>query len=237
MILEQKGLMTKQIIKNLRGFKSPDIELTRWFFKKNLHQMQGKKVLELGACNGNNLSLFASYGYECLGVEINKENIQNANFNFNEIFMYENFKFIQADMRDFVRKNLNLKANVLLIPNVINYISKDDFKQMLAHLRQNKLYQYEGDEFSHFFIRARSIKDYRYGKGKMVGDHSFILENDEFSGEKGCFCACYQQFELVEILKNELKLFDFEVLESENLNAKGDILIKDSDIIIYGKIK
>ena len=72
--------------------------------------------------------------------------------------------------------------------------------------------------------------DDRYGKGKMVGNHSFILENDEFSGEKGLFCACYQQFELVRLLQDELNLFDFEVLESENLNSKANVFIKDSDI-------
>lgn len=224
-------------VKNLKGFKYPDIELVRWFFKRNLGEEKAKKVLEFGSHSGNNLSLFASYDYECLGVDISQTNVANAEFNFGKVLGYQKFQFIQADMREFAPENANLRASVVLIPNVINYIPKEDFKQMLRHLRQNRLYRYDEGEFSHFFIRARSVKDYRYGKGKMVDKHSFVLENDELSGEKGLFCACYQQFELVQILQEELNLFDFVVLESENLNAKDNVFVKDSDIIVYGKIK
>lgn len=232
-----ENIKPNQILKSIKGFKYPDIELVRWFFKSNLSELAHKKVLELGSHNGNNLSLFAGYDYECIGAELDEENVQNAKFNFDKVFGYENFKFFQADMRAFVAQSKGIEASVLLVPNVINYISKDDCRQMLSNLRKNRLYRYENGEFSHFFVRARSVKDYRYGKGKMVGNHSFILENDEFSGEKGLFCACYGQFELVRLLQDELNLFDFEVLESENLNSKANVFIKDSDIIVYGKIK
>ncbi len=55
--------------------------------------------------------------------------------------------------------------------------------------------------------------------------------------KKGYFVPCYGQFELTRLLQDELNLFDFEVLESENLNSKANVFIKDSDIIVYGKIK
>ncbi|MMP72688.1 class I SAM-dependent methyltransferase, partial [Campylobacter jejuni] len=34
-----------------------------------------------------------------------------------------------------------------------------------------------------------------------------------------------------------LNLYDFEVITSENINIKNKVYIKDSDIVIYGKIK
>ena len=94
-----------------------------------------------------------------------------------------------------------------------------------------------GGGFAFFFIRARSIKDYRYGLGQKLDNGSFILDYDEFSGEKGALCTAYQEYELVEICKQYLNLYDFEVLTSENINVKNKNFIKDSDIIIYGKIK
>ncbi|TBR78388.1 class I SAM-dependent methyltransferase, partial [Campylobacter novaezeelandiae] len=94
-----------------------------------------------------------------------------------------------------------------------------------------------GGDFSFFFLRARSIKDHRYKLGKTLENGSFILNNDEFSGEKDCLCTCYEEYELVEYLKEYLNLYDFEVIMSENINVKNKIFIKDSDIIVYGKIK
>lgn len=63
-----------------------------------------------------------------------------------------------------------------------------------------------------------------------------MLDDDEFSGEKGLICTAYEEWELVELLQKYLKLYDFEVLTSENINIKDKIFIKDSDIIVYGKI-
>ncbi len=134
-----ENIKPNQILKSIKGFKYPDIELVRWFFKSNLSELAHKKVLELGSHNGNNLSLFAGYDYECIGAELDEENVQNAKFNFDKVFGYENFKFFQADMRVFAAQHKGIEASVLLVPNVINYISKDDCRQMLSKFTQKPL--------------------------------------------------------------------------------------------------
>lgn len=225
-------------INQIKGFKYPDMDLIRWFFKKNLDKLHNAKVLEFASHNGNNLSLFANYNYYCTGVELDQKNYENAIYNFKKIMKYNKFKFYNENMLDFATNFKNLNANVFLIPNVINYISKNDFKNMLSNVRTNHLYKYGGGGYESFlFLKARSIKDHRYGLGKSVGNGSFILENDEFSGEKNCLCTAYQEHELVEILQKYLNLYDFEVITSENINIKNKVYIKDSDIVIYGKIK
>ncbi|WP_291949952.1 class I SAM-dependent methyltransferase [Campylobacter sp.] len=221
-------------ISQIKGFKYPDMELVRWFFKNKLDTLKNLKVLEFASHNGNNLSLFANYNYECIGVELDKKNFDNANYNFKEVLKYDKFKFYNEEMRNFAKKYKDIKADIFLIPNVINYISKDDFKTLLYNARTNKLY---GGGYNHFFLRARSVRDHRYGLGKKLDNGSFILEIDEFSGEKNCLCTAYCEYELVEILKENLDLYDFEVITSENINIKNKVYIKDSDIIIYGKIK
>lgn len=178
-------------INKIKGFKYPDIDLVRWFFKSNLDTLQNAKVLEFASHNGNNLSLFANYGYNCLGVELDKENYENAIYNFQEVMKYKTFQFYNQNMLDFAKTSKNIKANVFLIPNVINYISKDDFKNLLLNLKTNNLYQSSremgSEEDSYFFLKARSIKDHRYGLGKDISNGSFILNKDEFSGEKTAF--------------------------------------------------
>lgn len=218
-------------ISNLKGFKYPDAELIRYFFKNHLNT-NPQKVLELGCNNGNNLALFASYDYEVIGVELNLQNVENANFNFTNVYGFDKFKFINQDMREFCKSAKGLKASILLIPNVINYITKSDFATLLENIMKNELIEPNSD----FFIRARGIKDHRYGLGEQIDDGVFILSGDEYSGEKGIICSCYKEYELVEILKSKLNLRDFTLITSENLNVKSGVYIKDSDIIIYGKI-
>ncbi|EAK0493841.1 class I SAM-dependent methyltransferase [Campylobacter lari] len=210
------------------------MELVRWFFKNKLDTLENAKVLEFASHNGNNLSLFANYDYECIGVELSKQNHENAIYNFKEIMHYQKASFFNENMLDFAKNHQNINADVFLIPNVINYISKEDFKNLLLNSKNNNLYS--GKEYAHFFLRARSTKDHRYGLGNKLSNGSFILTNDDFSGEKNCLCTAYQEHELVEILKENLNLYDFEIITSENINIKNKVYIKDSDIIIYGKI-
>ncbi|EAI7247923.1 class I SAM-dependent methyltransferase [Campylobacter lari] len=210
------------------------MELVRWFFKNKLDTLENAKVLEFASHNGNNLSLFANYNYECIGVELSKQNHENAIYNFKEIMHYQKASFFNENMLDFAKNHQNINADVFLIPNVINYISKEDFKNLLLNSKNNNLYS--GKKYAHFFLRARSTKDHRYGLGNKLSNGSFILTNDDFSGEKNCLCTAYQEHELVEILKENLNLYDFEVITSENINIKNKVYIKDSDIIIYGKI-
>ncbi|EAL3938985.1 class I SAM-dependent methyltransferase [Campylobacter lari] len=213
------------------------MELVRWFFKNKLNTLKNAKVLEFASHNGNNLSLFANYDYECIGVELSKQNHENAIYNFKEIMQHQKASFFNKNMLDFAKNHQNINADVFLIPNVINYITKDEFKNLLQDAKQNNLYQANGGGgYAHFFLRARSIKDHRYGLGEKLENGSFILSGDEFSGEKNCLCTAYQEYELVEILKENLNLYDFEVITSENINIKNKVYIKDSDIIIYGKI-
>ncbi|MCR6594974.1 class I SAM-dependent methyltransferase [Campylobacter insulaenigrae] len=219
-------------ISQIKGFKYPDMELVRWFFKKQLNNLANAKVLEFASHNGNNLSLFANYNYECIGVELQKQNHDNAIYNFQQIMKYSNVHFFNENMLNFAKNYHDINADVFLIPNVINYISKEEFKQMLLNSKKNNLFA----NHAYFFLRARSIKDHRYGLGKKLDNGSFILEYDDFSGEKNCLCTAYCEYELVEILKENLNLYDYELITSENINIKNKVYIKDSDIILYGKI-
>ena len=222
-------------LKDLRGLKFPDLAVVKFFFKQGLHKRANEKVLELACSNGNNLALFASYDYECLGVDLNKENIENANFNFKEVIKANKFSFFAEDMLSFVKENKGLRADILLIPNVINYLKREDFLALLKDIKENELYKKGAD----FFLRTRSIKDYRYGLGREIGLNSFLIEDDDTTGERGCLNTLYQEHELVSYLKEYLNLYDFKVLNYESTNVMGadDRLVNDSDIVIYGKIQ
>lgn len=220
--------------KEIKGLKFPDNAVIKFFFKTNLHQKNGK-VLEFACSNGNNLSLFASYGYECLGVDINQNNIQNANFNFKEILKAKNFTFFEYDILHFAKTHPNIQADIFLLPNVINYFKRDDFLRLLESIKEYKAYK----ENALFFLRTRGVKDYRYGLGKQIGHNSFLLDCDDSTGELGCINTFYQEHELISYLQEYLGLYNFKVLSYENTNVMGkdERLVNDADIVIYGNIK
>ena len=124
-------------LKDIKGLKYPDLALVKFFFKQGLHT-KGGRVLEYGCSNGNNLSLFASYDYECLGVDLDPSNLENARFNFEKVLKVSKFSFFEEDIVEFDKKHEGVRADVLLIPNVINYLSRKDFEKLLQNL---SLYQ------------------------------------------------------------------------------------------------
>ncbi|NDJ26719.1 flaz protein [Campylobacter sp. MIT 12-8780] len=221
-------------LKELKGLKFPDLAVIKFFFKNGLHKLENQKVLEYACSNGNNLSLFANYDFECLGVDLSEENLNNAHFNFKEVIKAKKFEFFNENIIDFAKKHPNIKADIFMIPNVVNYLKEEDFILLLQNAREYKAYK----EGAWFFIRTRSIKDYRYGLGKKLARNSFLIEDDDTTGEKGCINTLYQEYELVAHLQKHLNLHDFKVLNYESTNVMGsdDRLVNDSDIVIYGKI-
>ncbi|ECW8955357.1 class I SAM-dependent methyltransferase [Campylobacter lari] len=222
-------------LKDLKGLKFPDLAVIKFFFKQELHRKNNQKVLEFACSNGNNLSLFANYDYECIGVDLSKENIDNANYNFKNVIQAKKYEFFNDNILEFPLKNPNINADIFMIPNVINYLLREDFLNLLKISKQNSMYK----DNALFFLRTRSIKDYRYGYGEKIAHNCFKITNDNTTGELGCINTLYQEYELVEILKEYLNLYDFKVLTYENTNIMGEDekLVHDSDIVIYGKIK
>ncbi|VEJ07657.1 putative flagellin modification protein FlmE [Campylobacter lari] len=142
-------------INKIKGFKYPDMELVRWFFKNKLDTLKNAKVLEFASHNGNNLSLFANYDYECIGVELSKQNHENAIYNFKEIMHYKKASFFNENMLNFAKNYQNINADVFLIPNVINYITKDEFKNLLHNAKQNNLYRVSGGGVCSLFLKSK----------------------------------------------------------------------------------
>jgi hypothetical protein len=219
------------IIKGLKGLKYPDEYVIKFFFRENLHKNSGK-VIEFGCSNGNNLSLYFQYDYDIVGIDLAKESIENANYNFKNIYSSSSkFKFISNDMLNFVKENNNISADIFTIPNVISYISKADFIDFLKYSKKNNLYKKDAK----FFLRTRTKKDYRYGNGKEVSKDSFLIDYD-ITGEQGALCTCYSEYELIELLKKYLNLKDFTISHLDSQNLQNGKLIFNSDIAIWGTI-
>lgn len=216
-------------IKEIKGLKFPDLYIVKFFFKELGEG--GGNVLELGCGNGNNLSLFYSYGYDVCGVDISKKSIENALYNFKHIFKNNNknsFEFFCEDMRN-IDNILHKKTDILLIPNVINYLPKKDFLEILPKIKKilNKK--------AKFFIRFRSPRDMRVGLGKKVNENEYIVESD-ITGEKNSYLSVYEESEMLQLLQMFFKVNNFKIFHIYEENYHTDRKILNADIVIWGEI-
>jgi len=218
------------LLSQIKGLKYPDEYFIKFFFKNALHTKKALSFLEFGCSNGNNLLLPYHYEHNVVGVDLSKKKIADAKYNFSNQNLQNKYEFYAEDMVDFTKKSLK-SFDVISLPNIINYLSKDRFLEFLENLKINNFYK----EDVLFFIRFRSPKDFRNGYGKEIGKNSYIVE-DDLTSEKGAINSFYDDIEMVDILRKYLNLYEFQIFHIDFENLAKDKIIFNSDIIIWGKI-
>jgi SAM-dependent methyltransferase len=216
-------------IPDLRGLKFPDEYVIKFFFKEGLDRISGD-VVEFGCGNGNNLILFYQYGWNVTGLDINGESLENAQHNFTKISTNNKFRFIQQDIAKGIYNVLDRQFDAILLPNIIYYIPRRSVNLLLSQVA-NLI-----KSGTKIFLRTRGIKDYRYGRGRIVERNGFILEVEE-TGEFGSLNVFYYEYELIDLLRNHLGLAEssIQVFTVESVNLQKGVPIYNADIVIWGR--
>jgi len=218
-------------IQEIRGLKYPDEYFIRFFFKNRLHEKSNLKYLEFGCGNGSNLMLPYQYNNEVIGIDYDNSLVNDANYNFN-LLNISTFKFYADDMREFIQKQKEIKADVLILASVIYYISKNDFIKFLKDtISNNNL-----NKNIPFYIRVRSTKDFRYGYGEKVDSNRYKMPQDSITGESNAEIVFYTEYEIMSILKKYLNIKEYKIFSIDNQNEHSGEIILNSDIVIWGII-
>lgn len=213
------------LLEKMQGLKFPDEMVTRFFFKNSLHKRPGR-VLELGCGNGNNLGLFAAYGWKCMGIDYASELIAQGHFNF-QIQGYPQPRLEVSDMNDPL-PNFGL-FDVLLMPGSLYYVHALRAKQIISELSANL------SKGGYVFCRFRTPEDYRFGKGIDLGYNSYKIQITETS-EYGSVNAFYDLETMLSVLKpcdidpNSLRVMR---LYFDNLGLE-EKMIDNKEIVLWG---
>jgi cyclopropane fatty-acyl-phospholipid synthase-like methyltransferase len=218
-------------IQDIKGNKYPDDYFIKYFFKSQLNLVHNQTFLEFGCANGCNLSLAYQYGNNVIGVDLNSDYIKYANYNFSNSQSDNAYQFINKDMREFCKDNTDINADALVFASSMYYIPKDDFIRLLRNIKKNKLVKKNAS----LFLRFREIDDFRINTGTKISENSYIL-NDGISGEDGIFCVFYETNEMIEILKKELNLRNFQTMRLKCDNIQNNTKITNSEGVIWGTI-
>lgn len=210
-------------LREIRGLKYPDEFVVRHFFKRGLSDRTGR-VLELGCGTGNNLSLYLTWGWDCVGVDYDDQALADARFN-----LGDGPALLQADL-SLGLPDVEALFDVLIIPNLLCYLTAAQAETLLTGLRAHLA---PGCEV---FVRTRLTDDYRYGRGTEEEPDGFRLATPE-TGEEGLFNLFYTPASLVELLSRTLALTERTELAArfDNVQA-GRRIPGNSDLVVWGRL-
>lgn len=210
-------------IAELRGLRFPDVYVVRMFFKEGLHHERGR-VLELGCGSGNNLMLFADYGWDVTGLDISAASLADARHN-----LAGNGAFIECDLTSDFPLAEGAMFDAIVLPNIVYYLPRRAFVRLLTacrrHLRQGGL----------LFLSTRLPEDWRWGRGQEEEPGGFRLDCRE-TGEHGLLNVFYGADELAELIREHFG----ELREPQRLfvtydNPQGGIIVRNAEVIIWGR--
>jgi len=210
-------------LREIRGLKYPDEFVVRHFFKRGLNERKGR-VLELGSGTGNNLSLYLTWGWDCVGVDYDEQALADARFN-----LGDSPTLLQADLAKGL-PDLQGPFDALIIPNMLCYLTASQAESLFSALRAHLA---PGCEV---FVRTRLTDDYRYGRGTEEEPDGFRLATPE-TGEEGLFNLFYTPAGLVELLSRTLALTGRTELavRFDNVQA-GRRVPGNSDLVVWGRL-
>ncbi len=221
-------------ISEIKGLKYPDDYIIKFFFKEGFQNKTGK-VIEFGCSNGNNLDIFYQYGWDIQGIDISDDSIKNANARFEilkeESRLKNDYVFMKNDMLSFMQSYNKTPNEVLLLPNIIEYLSIEDIHCFFKYSVDRNII---GND-SYIFIRTRTPQDYRYGRGKKIGDKTFIIDADE-TGEKGCIMSFLNEWDIFTILEKYFIIKNKVILYCRFDNLQNNYIVSNADIIMWFKI-
>jgi SAM-dependent methyltransferase len=207
-----------------RGLRFPDEFLVRHFFRSNRHQLPGR-VLELGCGNGSNLECYAAYGHSITGIDIAEQSLADARWNFEG-----QGEWIAQDLSKGL-PTIDGVFNTILMPSSMYYIPRISFIACLQDLKKHLAPE------TVFFIRMRTLADYRFGRGLEVERNGFCLTTTE-TGEHGLLNVFYNEHEVYELLRLHLNINEVDVLHIQfESDRPGGGVIFNSDVLLSGIIR
>lgn len=213
-----------RVLPDIRGLKYPDEFVIRHFFRRGLHQKTGR-VVELGGGTGNNLSLYAAYGWDLVDVDYSAAALADCRWNLGEAVT-----LVEADLSKGLPDLGPEPIDVLLIPNLLCYLTDAQARIVLRSARAKLA---PGAEV---FVRTRLIDDYRRGRGVEEEPNGWRLATPE-TGEAGLFNLFYTEESLVSRLVEDLGLTEPTALKIKFDNIQNGVRVEpNSDLVVWGVV-
>ena len=141
------------------------------------------------------------------------------------------YRFVQHDLSQGLPENLEGLFDCVLFPSSLYYIPRSSAIRVLRDAR--KLAR----PGAAFYLRMRTLRDYRFGRGEPVETNGFRLTT-EVTGERGVLNVFYDEYELVDMLRDHLgaEADQMRFLQVDYQNVQNDVVVSNADVIIWGRL-
>ncbi|HEY2682948.1 MAG TPA: class I SAM-dependent methyltransferase [Steroidobacteraceae bacterium] len=193
------------------------------FFKEKLHERRGR-ALELGCGSGNNLLLFAAFGWEVVGLDISAAALSDARHNLGAAAT-----LIECDLaKDFPLDEAG-EFDAILLPNILYYVPRESFGKNLSDCKRR------ASPDAVLFLRARTPDDWRYRRGVEEEPDGYRLECRE-TGEYGLLNVFYTADQLEGMVRSHFGALNNSYrLFATCDNPQSGIVVRNADVIIWGR--
>ena len=210
-----------------QGMLFPDVYVTKFFFHFGLAGNPGR-VLELGCGNGNNARLFAEYGWQVTGVDLDPTGLEAARANWSEESP-ETGLFLEHDLREGLPALPDL-YNALVANGSLYYFERHFLESLLDDTRGVLA------PGAAVYFKFRTPNDWRYGQGAEVEKDTFRISATQ-TREEGATMAFYEPNDLVALIEKHLgPLTKTQVLLESHQNPRHGLIIDNHDVIVWGRV-
>lgn len=196
-----KSVWKKQLEKNKMLY--PDERVVA-FFANNFKEQNNyeKNVLDIGCGSGRNLIPALDYGFNCYGIDFNEECCITVKKTFEDRKGLKKIYF--GDL-----KSVNLESDFYDVVLIYGVLFLNEYNEMRQLLSEIKRIMKKGGKM---IVNFRAEDDYLNGKGKKIGDYSYILDESTGSYENA-----YYTFLSFDKASNLLKEHGFKILKYEKI--------------------
>jgi len=215
----------------LKGNRFPQQQFIRFFFKSGLHRTHGK-ALELGCGNGNNLMLLCQYGWDVVGLDISGDSLGEGRANFSMLDQpHGEYRFLEHNLCEGIKGVVEGPFDLIVLFGVLYYIPRGAVIRVLQDLRGLLA------KSAMLYLNMRTLRDYRYSRGEEIEPNGFRLTIEE-TGEKGLLNVFYHEYELVDMLRENLSIdvSTMKILYEDFQNVQSGVIVSNSDINIWGRV-
>jgi len=160
-----------------------------------------RRILDAGCGNGRHVVFFAEQGFDVYGVDISEEAIGIAN-------AWLAKKGLKAHLKVGDVEEVHFEDgyfDVIISYGVLDHIP---FSKAIKAMQEIRRVLVNG---GYLYVTLRSVYDSEYGRGKLVGKNTYVLEEGY---EKGIIQHFFSPEEVKELLK-DFKVFDVEIYEEK----------------------
>jgi SAM-dependent methyltransferase len=209
------------------GLRYPDIDAVRWFFKSGFDQERGS-VLELGCGNGNNVALFAEYGWTTVGVERDAALLELAREKFHQSGISGEWHV--ADLNQGIPSYVGGPFRAIVCANVLYYLEPAEAIRCLA-----QLLTLCGDVCDLLFIN-RTADDARNGVGRWIMPGQYAITSIA-TGEAGTRQFFWSVDDWTRTIDMQLRPHSLRTLRRNYQTLHDGATINNADVIHYARIQ